>query len=769
MDQKLLRQREAKCVQENPPGCTAACPVHVDVRGIVNAVRKGDYAAGFALLYRIIPFPGIISRICEQPCQQACKRNEVDEPIFIRALEKICVDNNTTIPKIMLPLPKKQKVAIVGAGLSGLTAAVELARKGYQVTVFEAADLLGGSIRKFPGNKLPLPVIEDDLARLQKLPLTIKAAMPVTRLDSLYPDFDAVYLATGNQAAYLQLDLQLDAAGMIIVEPLSLVTSNSKVFAGGSLRREANGYSAILSIADGKVAAISIDRLFQNASLTANRDTEGPFKSTLYTNIDDVKPEPMVCAAAADGGYTKEEAGAEAERCLLCQCLECVKVCEYLAHYRAYPKRYVREIYNNLSIVMGIHHANKMINSCSLCGLCEQVCPQKLNMGEVCQQARQMMVDKGKMPPSTHEFALQDMHFSNSDRCFLARHQPGFATSTVVFYPGCQLAASSPQYVSQAYQFLCEKMAGGVGLMLGCCGAPAKWAGQEQEYQETLRQIDQNWRELGSPRVITACPSCYSLFRHHVPDMAVESLWTVLDRIGLPAGAGAAGLGQKLAIHDSCTTRDEPELQNSVRSIMSKLGLQAEELPLNRDTTVCCGYGGLMIYANQEVAHKVIQRRIKESESDYLTYCVMCRDNFASQGKRVLYLLDVIFGSDANHLAAQAGPGYSARQENRARLKTTLLRAVWGEPGVEEAQAKFKVTIPEDVLRVMEERRILVDDVTRVIDHGETSGNKLKDPVRGHYIAYFQPANVTYWVEYLPQDDGFVVRNAYCHRLVITS
>lgn len=768
MNQKLLRQREAKCVQENPPGCTAACPVHVDVRGIVNAVRKGDYTAGFALLHRIIPFPGIISRICEQPCQQACKRNEVDEPVFVRAMEKICVDNNTNMPKLMLPLPKQQKVAIIGAGLSGLTAAVELTRKGYRVTVFEAADRLGGNIRAFPGNILPLPVIEADFALLQKLPLTINTAMPVTGLDSLYPDFDAIYLATGTQAAYLRLDLQQDAGGAIVVDPLSLATSNSKVFAGGSLRRGAGGYSAIFSIADGKAAAISIDRLFQNASLTANRNTEGPFRSTLYTNITAVKPEPMVRAAAADTGYTREEAGAEAERCLLCQCLECVKVCEYLAHYRAYPKRYVREIYNNLSIVMGIHHANKMINSCSLCGLCEQVCPGNLNMGEVCQQARQMMVDKGKMPPSTHEFALQDMDFSNSDRCALARHQPGFATSAVVFYPGCQLAASSPQYVSGAYRFLREQIAGGVGLMLGCCGAPAKWAGQEQKYQETLRQIDQNWRALGSPRVITACPSCYSLFRHHVPAMAVESLWTVLDRIGLPAGAGGAGIDQKLAIHDSCTTRHEAELQNSVRRIMAKLGLQTEELPLSRDTTVCCGYGGLMIYANQEVAHKVIRRRIQESEADYLTYCVMCRDNFASQGKRVVYLLDAIFGHDINYLAAQPGPGYSARQENRARLKATLLQAVWREAGV-EAQAKFTVIIPDDVLRIMEDRRILVDDVTRVIEQGETSGNKLKDPASGHYIAYFQPANVTYWVEYLPQGDGFVVRNAYCHRLVITS
>ncbi|HWR09023.1 pyridine nucleotide-disulfide oxidoreductase/dicluster-binding protein [Sporomusa sp.] len=767
MDQKVLRQREAQCVQENPPGCTAGCPVHVDVRGVVNAVRNGDYTAGFALFHRIIPFPGIISRICDQPCQKACKRNELDDPIFIRALEKMCVDNNTNSIKITLPLPKQHKVAIIGAGLSGLTAAVELARKGYKVVVFEATALLGGSIRRFPGNKLPLEVIDADLAIMEKLALEINVNTPVMELDSLCADFDAIYLGIGKQESYLHLGLQLDDNERIKVEPVSLATSLSKVFAGGSLRRAGDDYSPITSIADGKIAAISIDRLFQNASLTANREKEGSFNTTLYTNIDGIKPEPLVCATAADGGYTKEEACAEAKRCLLCQCLECVKVCEYLAHYRAYPKRYVREIYNNLSIVMGIHHANKMINSCSLCGLCERVCPGELNMGEVCHQARQMMVDKGKMPPSAHDFALQDMQFSNSDRCTLARHQPGFTASAIVFYPGCQLAASSPHYVQKVYSFLCEKIAGGVGLMLGCCGAPANWAGQENTYQDTLHAIGQNWRTLGSPKIITACPTCYSMFKHSFPDMDVESLWTVVDRIGLPEGTAVVSLPQKLAIHDSCTTRDEVELQNSVRSIIGKLGQQMEELPLNRDTTVCCGYGGLMIYANREVAHKVINRRIKESESDYLTYCVMCRDNFASQGKRVFHLLDLIFGRDLNHLAEQAGPGYSARQENRARLKTTLLREIWGERAM-EAQAKFKVIIPDSVLHIMEERMILADDVARVIEHAETSGNKLKDPESGYYIAYFQPANVTYWVTYQPQDDGFVVHNAYCHRLIIT-
>ena len=96
---------------------------------------------------------------------------------------------------------------------------------------------------------------------------------------------------------------------------------------------------------------------------------------------------------------------------------------------------------------MGARQGNRLINSCSLCGLCEAVCPEDFAMQDLCLQARRAMVQKGKMPPSAHEFALLDMQFSNSDRFALARHEPGKTSSAQVFFPGCQLSASSPKQV----------------------------------------------------------------------------------------------------------------------------------------------------------------------------------------------------------------------------------------------------------------------------------------------------------------------------------
>ena len=185
-------------------------------------------------------------------------------------------------------------------------------------------------------------------------------------------------------------------------------------------------YSPIRSAFDGRRAAASIDRYLQGASLTAARVDESA-GSCLYVNVAAYASVPPVAPADAERGYSREEAQAEAARCFPCHCLECVKACEYLKHYGSYPKRYVRDIYNNLGIVLGNRKANRMIDSCTLCGLCETLCPNDLSMGEVTLEARRDMVNSGHMPASHHEFALRDMAHSRSQAAAFARRQPGRA------------------------------------------------------------------------------------------------------------------------------------------------------------------------------------------------------------------------------------------------------------------------------------------------------------------------------------------------------
>lgn len=685
MEQSELRAWEEKCIQECAPPCAAACPLHVDVRAVALEVGRGDLDAASKALRRTVPFPGIVGRVCEQPCRPVCKRGEAGEPIAIAALERACADHGTLKAEKTRALPKRNHhVVVVGGGLSGALAAHDLARKGYTVCLYEALDPVGGSLWSYPEEILPHALVTQELSVLETLGiefhLNTRVGADVT-LDALREEHEAVYLALGASATET-FGLELDERGRVKIDPVTYTTSRAGVFAGGNMIRGPEGRSAIQSLADGRRAAISIDRYLQHVSLTASRSGEGSQTSCLYTRTDDVAPLPLVPMASPADGYTRPEALREAQRCLQCQCLECVKVCEYLEHYGRYPRKYVREVYNNLSIVQGTRTANRFINSCSLCGLCAAVCPTDLDMGAVNKRARQLMVAQGRMPPSAHDFALRDMAFSQSEHFALARNAPGADASDYVFFPGCQLAASTPSHVRAVYDYLGGALPDArLGLLLGCCGAPADWAGRTDLAAEVWQRLRAGHEALGWPKVVLACSSCHQVFRQSLPEIEVVLVWDLLVQHGLPArdaGPGAGpGQGQTVSVHDPCTTRQEAGLHANIRALLTALGYHVAELPRSQAQTTCCGFGGGQWLANPEVTRKVVARRVQEGPADYVTYCAMCRDVFACAGKRTLHLLDLVFGRPGQ--PGGPGPTWSQRHENRARVKRHLLKDIWGE------------------------------------------------------------------------------------------
>ncbi|MBS1161183.1 MAG: hypothetical protein H6R15_3602 [Proteobacteria bacterium] len=766
MDGQQVRDWESRCIEEQAPACTAACPVHVDMRGMMELLRKGDFKAAHALFARIIPFPAIIGHICDHPCESACKRSAAGAAIQIHQLERACVDAGfAAAPFRTNKQLAKKRIAVVGAGLSGLCVAAELGVKGHTVVLFEARPEALARLRTYDPQILPGTAIDADLARFANTSVEFRLNEEIDLasadgLAALADQFDAIYLGLGpDPQPALAGVLALAADGHLAIDALTFATSHPKVFAGGSQRYGA-GYSPINSLQDGRYASLSIDRMLQGASLTANRDTQGAQPSRLYVNTSRYAPLPAVIPADPERGFSQAEAIAEATRCFPCHCLECVKVCPFLEHYGAYPKRYIREIYNNETIIMGPRKTNRLIDSCTLCGLCAAVCPEDLAMGEVCLSARQGMTAKGKMPPSHHDFALRDLAFSRSDAFVLARHQPGFERSTVLFYPGCQLAASSPEHVENTYAHLCATIDGGVGLLLGCCGAPAQWAAREDLFTESREAFASEWRRLGQPTVITACSSCFRMFTDHQPEVPVQSLWSVLERVGLPAGASPRAA--TLAIHDPCTTRHETAIQGSVRRLLDQRGVAAVELD-GPGLTTCCGFGGLAEFANPAVADKIVDRRIGQNDADYLTYCAMCRDNFARRGKRAIHLLDLVFPT-AGDPAARPDPGFSMRQENRGRLKRRLLHDLWEET-VNEPADRIELIVSAAVHADLERKLILHDDVRQTIVHAETSGEKLIAPKTGHFIASHRAVSITYWIEYTVEDGRYVIHRGYSHRM----
>lgn len=778
MDQADLHQLEEQCIQEHFPACTAACPARVDVRGICQEIEKGNFAAGLQIYRKAIPFPGIISRVCDQPCQRKCVRKEAGDPISISELEKACVAYGGKLETLPLLPKRSNRLAVIGGGLFGLTAACDLSKKGYQVTIIEKAGKLGGLIHTDKHANLSKERIIEDLKIFQYLETQIELNTNVEKFSLIDNDqfaingnnFDAVLVATGSTSQQM-IDLEMDGPG-IKIDPVTYATSIPGIFSGGLAACgqdeivRANLPSPIFIVSDGHRVATSIDRYFQHVSLTASRIKEGSVETRLFTSITGVLPQKGIQPLSET--LSIDESSEEARRCLKCQCLECVKVCEYLKEYGSYPKRYVREIYNNLSIVKGERRKNQFINSCSLCGLCGQVCPTDMDMGEICRDSRREMVSQNRMPASAHDFALRDMQFSNSEHISLVRNAPGKSSSEYLFFPGCQLSASNPVYVEKLYRILREmpglSKISSVGLALRCCGAPARWAGRDDLFRNLREEFLTEYEHLGKPELIIACSSCYQVFKEEYPDIPIQSLWTLLDsQNAFPA----SGLHlETVAIHDPCTTRYETDLHESIRKIVSSFVYQIEELPLSREKTECCSYGGLMWLANKPLAHKVLDRRLNESTKPYVTYCVMCRDFFTKQGKPAYHVLDILFNTSVENLN-YSPPDYSQRHANRENLRKHLLNEVWDEKMAENGKSTLKLLISNEVRKILEERLILEEDIQNVLKHANETGLNLVNPVTKHLLAYFCPAYVTYWVEYSRDGETFTIYNAYSHRMTI--
>jgi hypothetical protein len=206
-------------------------------------------------------------------------------------------------------------------------------------------------------------------------------------------------------------------------------------------------------------------------------------------------------------------------------------------------------------------------------------------------------------------------------------------------------------------------------------------------------------------------------------------------------------------------------VEGSARTLLAELGVTAVELN-EPGLTTCCGYGGLMLFANPELAATTVTRRAKESDEDFVTYCAMCRDRFAHHGKRAIHILDLVFADRDGDPAARPDPGFSRRQENRAHLKDRLLRIVWGEQG-STMEPSIALHISEEVRALLEERMILVEDVRGTIAYAEQTGDKIENPTTGRLVASFRSVSVTYWVEYSSEGKGFAVHNAYSHRMEV--
>jgi glutamate synthase (NADPH/NADH) small chain len=187
--------------------CIATCPTHMAIPDYIAAIRDGDYERGVRLLYDTNPFSGICGRVCTHLCETTCAARHEGDPIAIRWLKRHIMDQVTPEQiRSIVGAPAAatgKKVAIVGAGPAGLTAAFDLARLGHSVTVYEALDKAGGMTRwGIPEYRLPYDVIDQDVEMIRSVGVEVRYKVRIGQditLDELHQQHDAVLLALGLQ------------------------------------------------------------------------------------------------------------------------------------------------------------------------------------------------------------------------------------------------------------------------------------------------------------------------------------------------------------------------------------------------------------------------------------------------------------------------------------------------------------------------------------------------------------------------------------------
>jgi len=200
--------------QDTSP-CKVECPAHNDVQGYVGLAAKGKYQEAIQLIKKTSPFPSVCGRVCPHPCESKCNRDQIDEPVAIRSIERFLADQDLSQKNPYIPEVKEardEKIAIIGSGPAGLTASYFLAREGYRVTVFEKLPVAGGMMAiGIPEYRLPKDNLAAEIRVIQDMGVEIKTGVTFgtdINLESLNKGgYQAVFLATGlHQNSLLNIE-----------------------------------------------------------------------------------------------------------------------------------------------------------------------------------------------------------------------------------------------------------------------------------------------------------------------------------------------------------------------------------------------------------------------------------------------------------------------------------------------------------------------------------------------------------------------------------
>ena len=192
------------CNSNQPVACVKSCPAGVDIPGYIALVQQGRYADAVRLIRRDNPMPTTCAYICEHPCENRCKRTIIDAPVNIRGLKKMAVDNSGIVPVPECEAPTGKKIAIIGGGPGGLSAAYYLALMGHKVTIFEQRKQLGGMLRYgIPNYRFPRKKLDEEIDSILSTGIEVKKNISVGKdisFDDITNEYDATYISIGAHA-----------------------------------------------------------------------------------------------------------------------------------------------------------------------------------------------------------------------------------------------------------------------------------------------------------------------------------------------------------------------------------------------------------------------------------------------------------------------------------------------------------------------------------------------------------------------------------------
>ncbi len=368
--------------------CQLGCPAGMDIPLMIRQIAAGKLDEAIATVKRDIALPAVLGRICPAPCEKVCRRRLYDQAVSICLLKRYVADADLQSDNPYMPECKdkrKKRVAIVGAGPGGLSAAYYLLQNGFDCTIYDEHDKLGGMLRYgIEESKLSREVLDAEIGLIEQLGLKFEANVKIgakLTMEDLDRDFDAVFVAAGelrpNDSEWLKLE-KSDKG--ILIDRSTYATSEEGVFAGGDVTGKRR--LAVRAVADGKKAAVSIGQFLSGEKVTGpakifncRMGKLNPGEIELF--MTGVNKEARLNPSAPEGGFTDEQSVAEAKRCLHCDCRKAdnCKLRGYAQDYGAKLTRYngQRRLFVQQGTGQGvIYEPGKCID----CGLCIKISAQ---------------------------------------------------------------------------------------------------------------------------------------------------------------------------------------------------------------------------------------------------------------------------------------------------------------------------------------------------------------------------------------------------------